>query len=59
VVHSSQGCRGRVLYKAQTDAWKIVVADGIEGLPEPAGGPAGALVGLAAARSTLGEHAIN
>lgn len=40
---------GRVQYNAQTDAWKIVAADGIEGLAGGLlGGPAGALVGLAA-----------
>lgn len=39
----------RAQYKAQTDAWKIVAADGIEGLAGGLlGGPAGALVGLAA-----------
>lgn len=39
----------RTQFKAKDDAWKIVVADGIEGLAGGLlGGPAGALVGLAA-----------
>jgi membrane protease subunit (stomatin/prohibitin family) len=44
---------GKVSYEAKDDAWKIVVADGVEGLAGGIlGGPLGALVGMAAGSIT-------